>query len=351
MRRLLLLACVAAMVPASAAAQSFPADDAWVPLTCRDGVMTDAYRDEPVAVDERDLVGDPAGPTGLRALDADFLYLRLRLDDDAAAGGALRPFAWGFELDSDGDYTTYEVLIAANGIDEEITVYQNTVTTLPDDPTDPADEPPIATYPFATHGRSAVAATTFGGDPDAYLDFAVAWSDLAQVGLDPSSVVTAWAASSSSKSSLDGDFACHDGSSGDPVLSDIASDPTTIDPSQQDTDGDGYTDQTENGAGTDPTDPNSHPGGDPDAPLLEGGGGCAVAGGGDAATLALVLAALALLLTRTSRAAAARTPSRRRARGSRSGSRAHRRPRRARRARRPRCRRPRPTRPGGRGRA
>jgi MYXO-CTERM domain-containing protein len=72
----------------------------------------------------------------------------------------------------------------------------------------------------------------FGGGNDSFLDLAVPWSDLAGVGLTPTTVVTLWAASSTNPDRLDGDFACHDGAGGSaiPTLSGSGSAPITANP-------------------------------------------------------------------------------------------------------------------------
>jgi uncharacterized protein (TIGR03382 family) len=284
----------AAALPATALAQEFPGDDAYIPLSCGDEPMFDGFRDESGALDERDLVGDAGAPAVLRAADDAYLYMRLRLDEDPAPGGALRPFAWGIELDLDGDTTTYELLIMVDGIEGTggaVTLYRNSTTTSPNDPTDPADEPAVARYDFATHGRSAPAGSSYGDTADRFLDFAVPWDDLVPLGLDRDTPILVWAASSSTATSLDGDFACHDGATGDPSLDELASDGAVPDPAV-DSDGDGFTDDEEAAAGTDPDDPDDFP-----ASRLEGGGGCNSGGGSEPAAAALALL-LALALAR-----------------------------------------------------
>ncbi|HYX90159.1 MAG TPA: hypothetical protein VE782_01250, partial [Myxococcaceae bacterium] len=84
-----------ALLGLAARAQTFPAESSWVPLRCGSEVMTDPYRDESGAVGERDLIGDANAATGFRAADAQYLYLRMRLDQDPIPGGTVRPFAWG----------------------------------------------------------------------------------------------------------------------------------------------------------------------------------------------------------------------------------------------------------------
>lgn len=286
----------AAALPAPARAQQFPANAAYIPLSCGDEPMFDGFQDESGALDERDIVGDASAPAVLRAADDGYLYMRLRLDEDPAPGGALRPFAWGMEIDLDGDATTYELLIMVDGISGaggEVTLYRNTTTTLPNDPNDPADEPPVAIYDFATHGRSAPASSSYGDTADRFLDFAIPWGDLVPLGFDRDTPILVWAASSSTSTGLDGDFACHDGTTGDPSLDEIASDGAVPDP-VVDSDGDGFTDDEEASAGTDPNDPDDFP-----ASRLEGGGGCSTGGDSDPVTVAFALL-LALALARRS---------------------------------------------------
>lgn len=266
--------------PFVAEAQTFPQESAWAPLPCGAVVMTDRHRDQSGAQDERDIVGDLNNPAGYHFSDTSFLYLRMRLDRDPMPNKKLRPFAWGIGVSVDQDKSTYEVLMMVNGNLSAVEVYENTATTRPDSPEDPADQPPVASYPIATHGRALVApGSSYGGDEDYFLDFAVPWSALAPLGLTPITPVELWAGTSSSANALNGDLACHDGTAGSPTLTGINPDPTVLDP-VIDTDGDGYTDRVEVEAGTNPNDASSHPAGPPPVPGqptgvdLEGGGGC-----------------------------------------------------------------------------
>jgi uncharacterized protein (TIGR03382 family) len=280
----------------AARAQSFPvAESSWTPLWCGTEVMTDLHRDESGALGERDLVGDVNAATGFRAADGQYLYLRARLDQDPMPGGNPRPFAWGLLLDTDGNLQTYEVLIMMNGIDETVSLYENTGTQLLNDPTDPPEKL-VKTYSLASNGRSVTASgSSYGGDSDYFVDVAIPWQDLQAVGITPSTPVTAWAATSSTSSSLNGDFACWNDANGAPTLSGTPSGQTVLDP-RVDSDNDGYTDVYEYRSGTDPKSGTSHPQGDPDARQLAGGGGCGTAGG--ASLIALGVAAAALIFRR-----------------------------------------------------
>jgi uncharacterized protein (TIGR03382 family) len=254
----IVLCCVG--IPATAAAQAaFPRDADWLPLRCGRAPMSDRLGDQPGAIAERDIVGDAAVPAGLRASDATYLYLRMRLEDDPAPGGALRPAAWGMQFDLDGDLADYELMVLVDGITGgagTVGLFRNTTTTLRNDPNDPADAPAVATYPLAMNARSITApGSSFGTGPDFFLDFAVPWSALAPLGLDRDTPTFVWAGTSTSTNSLDADLACHDGAGGPAILDGAASDPTTGDPALD-------------------------PGG---TGRLEGGGGCAAAGSGSPA--------------------------------------------------------------------
>ena len=277
------LAVLAAAAPARAAV-TFPPDAQWVPFHCGNAPMTDPQGDDPTFLLDLDVVGDNADPAGLHASDANYLYLRIRLDDDPAPNGKLAASAWGYEFDLDNDPSTYELLIIVDGITAGggmVAMYANTATTIPNSPTDPATAPPLATYPFAMNARSIVAAgSSFGATPDYFLDFAVPWSDLIAHGVDHTTGVRVWAGSSNAIDNLDGDIACHDGSSGAPTLDGTASTSEPADP------GDGS-----GSAG-------------PGAELV-GGEHCQVGGGGGL----VVLAALGLLVVRRRRCVTARRSS------------------------------------------
>ena len=264
-------------LPVAAFAQSFPADSAYVPLRCDPTVMIDGFQDQSGALDERDIVGDTGNAAGLRAADGSFLYLRVRLEEDPAPGGTVLPFSWGFEFDTDGDRTDYEVLVLADGLGGatgNVTLFQNTATSLPNDPSDPADRV-VATYGFSSHARSTLApGTSYGGAADFFLSIAVPWADLMPIGLNHDTPVYLWVASSSSPNSLNGDFACHNPlSDGAVTLVDDSSDQTTPDPAT----------------------PSNPDGGVGPGGRLEGGAGCAATSG---SSLWLLLALVPFLRRR-----------------------------------------------------
>lgn len=287
-----------------ASAQAFPPDTEWSPLYCGDQRMRDDLRDVVGAEGPMDVVGDDARPAGLRSVDDDFLYLRLRVDGDPTTGSAFSPdMAWGMAFDLDEDFESYELLAVIDGTSGEVRLYENTDITVANSPRDPADEPALASFPASTHAQATILPNPFNDDDDFAIDLALPWTELEPAGLGPTTPIRVWAGTSSVPNLLDGDLACHDGSGGEPGLSDTHSDPTVAD-DEADSDGDGYSDADEVAGGSDPGDPDSVPvAGDV---RLEGGGGCAVSDRGAPALVALVLAALALGMRRRRRRAAVR---------------------------------------------
>ncbi len=220
-RRFAIVAALVLTHVVSASAQQFPGDDAYGPWPCPDtGVMTDPFHDESGATFERDLVGDTAAPTGLRATDPDFLYVRLRVDEDPAPGGIPRPWAWGLLIDTNNDPSIYEVMLAADGGGGgTVSIYLNTSGT-PGDARDPPDFPSVSVHPWNERARAVAApGSSYGGTPDYFVDFAFSWSELAGVGIGPATPVRVWAATSSGSATtgMTGDFACVAG--GAPTLS------------------------------------------------------------------------------------------------------------------------------------
>lgn len=265
---------------ATANAQSFPADASFRSLTCSFVPMFDGHGD---GTAERDVVGDFDDPAGLRAVDDQFLYMRMRLDENPSPGGTFRQGSWGFEFDTDNSATTYELLLLLDATDPaqpRVRLLRNTTSTMMNDPSEPA-ETELASFDVGTHARIGRAAGDgFGTTEDHWLTLA---APFAMLGFDRDDRIRVWVASSTTNNSLNGDFACHAGGSGVPRLDGSSSDPTIGDPIL-DSDGDGFTDAQEVAEGSNPNDPNSVP-----ASRLEGGGGCSTGGGAG-----LVLGLLAL---------------------------------------------------------
>ena len=218
-------------------------------------------------------------PAGLHAADNEFLYLRLRLDQDPRQGPNLRAgTSWGFAFSTDGAASGYEALVTVDGTTRTVAVYRNSSVSLPDSPEDPADAPAVASYSFATHGQVLAADSALGAGADVFLDMAVPWSALAMVGVAKETTVVTWAASSTSPDRLNLDFACHDSGGGTaaPRLGDSASTGERAGPSSSGTGGSGGAGGTGAQGGQGGID-------------LEGGPGCALGGPRNAAGSGLVL--------------------------------------------------------------
>ena len=273
-------------LPCTAAAQTFPAAGAYAPLPCGPGPMVDAAGDTPNAAGALDLVGTGPFPAGFHAADAQFLYLRMRVAADPHAGARLMPNGWGYEIDLDGDRSTYEVLISASGtgMSDAVSIFRHPTTATPNDPADPAALPAAFTYPFATHGQVVAAGSALGAGADSFIDVALPWTDLATVGIARDTHVYVWAGSSTLPNALDLDLACFDGAGGG--LSGIDVGVITPDPNAGGGGGGGGT----GGGGSGGT------GGGTGPRTLEGGPGCSVAGDDAPARGWLGLAILALVL-------------------------------------------------------
>jgi hypothetical protein len=254
-------------LPRSAAAQTFPAASAYTPLPCGGNVMVDATGDTPNAAGPLDLVGTAPFPAGFHAADAQFLYLRMRLAADPTQGARLGPNGWGFEIDLDGDRTKYEVLISASGTGatDQVAIFRHPTAAVADSPADPAVVPAAFSYPFTTHGKITAAGSALGGGADSFLDIAVPWTDLANVGIARDTPVYIWAGSSTVANALDLDLACFGGAGGG--LSGIDVGVTAPDPSAPGGGGGGGGTGGGNDGGTGGTGPRT----------LEGGPGCSFA--------------------------------------------------------------------------
>ena len=256
--------------------------------------MSDPAGDTAGATGPLDVVGTMAAPASFHAADEKYLYLRLRVAGSAVQNGALIDDGWGWELDLDGDRSTYELLISVNGGDNTVGIFKNTVTVTPNDPGEPADAPATFTYPNGTNARVVSAGSAVGGAQDYFVDLAVPWTDLNSVGVQPNTHVYVWAGTSTAANSLNLDLAC---SSGIGHLSDAGVDIDFPAPGGTITVGGGGGAGGNGGGGSGGSGNNMR--------TLEGGPGCALAGAASQATAPAWLLAIAALLwwRRRSRAA------------------------------------------------
>ena len=201
------------------------------PMNCGGETMWDTVGDVNNAV--LDLVGNATYPAVQTASNATNLYVRMLLDESPMnAQGNLKSFAWGLEFDTDGNVSTYEHLIIANGAGSDALMIQNnTVTNSPNDPTDSTES---TSYTFATtsdHWNVTAADSSFSSTTDYWLTFILPWTVLDHHNIDRNTTTAYWFGTSTQSSNINGDFVCHDGLSTDPVtLEALASDTDSLDP-------------------------------------------------------------------------------------------------------------------------
>lgn len=171
------------LFPATAHA-GWPTDADWNFFYASDGVtpLWDKVGD---SQNSRDLVGDSSTPTAYSYNDGEYLYYRMRLDEDPSQSGYLQQFGWGLIIDTDGNLDDYEWLIMVDGVADEISLQQNTEQGTIGDPSDDAEVMIEPTWPEAldnTPGSenfrvidtaTTSSPSTFDGDPDYFLDFRI----------------------------------------------------------------------------------------------------------------------------------------------------------------------------------
>jgi len=190
------------LLAASAArAQTFPAESAWVPLERGGVALGDPLND---AQGSRDIVGDAQNPAAYIYRDANFIYFRLRLDENPQRSLTdYESFAWGVEFDT-GSADTYEFLAVVNGIDDEVQLWENT-TGSGGNPRDLA-ETQLAQWPVETHARVVPANSNFGGNADTFLDWAIEIQALTSAGLNLQDPIRFIFGTSANKQTLDTDL-------------------------------------------------------------------------------------------------------------------------------------------------
>jgi hypothetical protein len=300
-------AAVATLValPRPAAAQNFPTAAAeWFPLPCGTANMTDGVGDTPNASGGLDIVGTAANPAGYHAADKNYLYLRLRVAADPRMAGVLTDNAWGFAIDLDQDYATYELLFTLSGLgpDDTVAIYTNGNTQTRNDLADPADMPPLHSYPASSNAELVSAGSAVGGGSDWFIDIALPWSDLNLIPLAAASRIGVWAGTSTVANALDLDIACWAGPGGGHMSDSLGTGYTTADPHQGTSSNGGA--GGSGGGGTGGSGGAGGTGSGGTGPrAIEGGPGCALLPSARAPFSALLLLglAVALLLARRTR--------------------------------------------------
>ncbi len=148
------------LLPNTAMSQEWPTDDEWRPFTQGGFVIADGCADG--GIKEKDLCGTPDKGTFFGDFDEDFLYFRIRLDGDPNKAGGLVPFGWVVLLDTARTREDYEYFLLVDGIDkpESVRLYGNVTQANQNRIADPPDEPPMASWYWAAHGRTVMADST-----------------------------------------------------------------------------------------------------------------------------------------------------------------------------------------------
>ncbi len=286
----------------TAQAQAWPEEPAWEVLYCGKDPSFDPRRDAPLARGARDVVGDAKAPALYTASDTEFIYFRMRVDQNPQVDDVFEPFGWAVQLDHDVDRSDYESVAIVDGssVPQQVWFLRNTRQEHAYDPAD-LPEVTVANYPVLTHARVVVAEEdpkrAFGGDPDYFVDLALPLEDLTAEGVDLDGVISVVMGTSSYGRSIDSDVACHDARAGSvrwsrassrgirpdgrsladsdgDGLSDVEETRIGTDSRVDDSDGDGYSDADEIRAGSDPNDKNDTPEDvTQDGVMLRGGGG------------------------------------------------------------------------------
>jgi hypothetical protein len=198
-------------------AQTFPADNAWLPIVRTvNNVPTPVGDVSGDGQNERDIVGDAVRPAVFMAADATYLYTRIRLNSTPVkSGGGLAPFSWGVLFDTDNDFSDYEALSMVSGINnpDDVSVQINTVQGTVGSPNDAA-EIIIPIGPFTSFGRVVTACTQasapapgcFSSTNDFFIDYAVTWVALAQGGVFPGDELRVIVASGNSDNAFASDL-------------------------------------------------------------------------------------------------------------------------------------------------
>ncbi len=185
--RTIIAALAFALALATSARAQAPDFDAvaWQALDC--GIGDPAGDETPAPVD---FVGDAAHLSAYYAYDTSFVYFRYRVNADPSGSGGFASYAWTALMQvPSGDPFQYQYELALNGKSDTVEVWANThasdidFSPLFNDPaevqlfTQAAMTLPLARHTVANDGSS------FGGNADYFVDFAVPVSALVAKGV------------------------------------------------------------------------------------------------------------------------------------------------------------------------
>jgi hypothetical protein len=162
-----------------ASAQDF-ANAKWTPLTKNGIPIGDTTAD--VAASTQDIVGDAQNPAAYIYQDATYFYFRVRVNGQPIPAPAtdLAAVGWGCAIDTNGALDDYEFLAVANGVEpsgpggapDAVEWVWNQNTTTAGSISEPADVV-VASFQRSVHARVVPAGTSFGGDPDYFVEWAI----------------------------------------------------------------------------------------------------------------------------------------------------------------------------------
>jgi hypothetical protein len=140
-------------------------------------------------------------------MDGAYLFLRLRMNTAIQNASTFDPYAWACLLRTASTPGSYLVWDGVNGLvnPNDVELLQNTQPQRGNPTRQPANSV-VNTYPIATNARQVAAGSNIGGNPNFFVDWAVALSDLAKVGITNSTPMTLICGSSKTQRILDGDI-------------------------------------------------------------------------------------------------------------------------------------------------
>ncbi len=239
------------------AAQAWPAESDWSALVNGSSALGDI---EGEVAGSREIVGDTTYPAAYVFNDGNHIYYRIRLDEDPSQAGYLKPFGWGFLIETETDPNlignNYDWMVMIDGISDKLYIAENTVKGELGDPSDKAEvrvyEEDLDNTPgsenFKVVPTSDIESPTsnFEGNPDYFLEFRYPYNIwLNEMGLDDTSIIRYFVGSSNQAQTLSADLVggstLYDGIT-NPIL------PTGTTPSDGDVffkEADGFTNMTE----------------------------------------------------------------------------------------------------------
>jgi hypothetical protein len=224
----------------SAASTPMPADGNFYPFLCGGDVAGDVAGDSATGGDWRDIVGDSTYPAFYRAATATHAFFRMRVSGDPRKPGSnvLQPSSWDVLVDADGDRSTYEFMLTADGNFDsgtKVRWVRNSVKE-PGNPTDPANDAPdgsdiladfVPTSDYWTATPTGDG-SAFGGDDDFFMTLTIPLATLEGAGLDLTKPFSVWGGTNAQNYSLNADYGCVVGMDFD--LGDGSTDPDPLDP-------------------------------------------------------------------------------------------------------------------------